>query len=48
MVAKKQQVTMTEIKNAAYTANPGDGKIVLMAVEDAVQIRTDKNGSEAV
>jgi len=36
------------IKDAAGTGEPGDGKIFIMPVEDAVQIRTGKRGTEAV
>ena len=36
------------IKDAAYTGNPGDGKIFTMSIDDAVQIRTGKQGTEAV
>lgn len=36
------------IQDAAHTGEPGDGKIFVMDVEDAVQIRTGKQGPEAV
>lgn len=36
------------IQDAAHTGEPGDGKIFVMDVEDAVQIRTGKEGTEAV
>jgi Amt family ammonium transporter len=36
------------IQEAATTGEPGDGKIFVMPVEDAVQIRTGKRGTEAV
>jgi len=36
------------IKDAAHTGEAGDGKIFVLPVEDAVQIRTDKRGPEAV
>jgi len=36
------------IKDAAHTGEPGDGKIFVVDVEDAVQIRTGKSGTEAV
>jgi len=36
------------IEDAAYTGNPGDGKIFTMGIDDAVQIRTGKQGTEAV
>jgi Amt family ammonium transporter len=36
------------IQEAANTGEPGDGKIFVMAIEDALQIRTGKRGTEAV
>jgi nitrogen regulatory protein P-II 1 len=36
------------IKEAAHTGDPGDGKIFVIDVADAVQIRTGKSGPEAV
>jgi Amt family ammonium transporter len=39
---------VSAIQEAAATGEPGDGKIFVMPVEDAVQIRTGKQGTEAV
>ena len=36
------------IRDAANTGEPGDGKIFVMDVEDAVQVRTGNKGTEAV
>ena len=36
------------IREAAHTGEPGDGKIFVLPVEDAVQIRTGNRGSAAV
>jgi len=36
------------ISDAAQTGDPGDGKIFIMPIEDALQIRTGKRGTEAV
>jgi nitrogen regulatory protein PII len=36
------------IEESAHTGEPGDGKIFVMDVDDAVQIRTGKRGPEAV
>ncbi|MCU4718458.1 P-II family nitrogen regulator [Halobacteria archaeon HArc-curdl5-1] len=36
------------IKDGAHTGEKGDGKIFVMPVESAVQIRTGKEGPEAV
>ena len=36
------------IEDAAPTGDPGDGKIFVMSVSEAVQIRTGKRGPDAV
>ena len=36
------------IEDAAHTGEPGDGKIFVMPVDSAVQIRTGKRGPDAV
>ncbi|WP_336342794.1 ammonium transporter [Halalkalicoccus ordinarius] len=36
------------IREAANTGEPGDGKVFIMPVEDALQVRTGKRGVEAV
>mgnify|MGYP000286004384 CR=1 FL=1 len=36
------------IEEAAHTGEPGDGKIFVMPVDEAVQIRTGKRGPDAV
>ncbi|MFB6310279.1 MAG: P-II family nitrogen regulator [Salinirussus sp.] len=36
------------IESAAHTGEPGDGKIFVLPVESALQIRTGKTGTEAV
>ena len=36
------------IADAAHTGEPGDGKIFVTPVEKAVQVRTGKEGTEAV
>ncbi len=36
------------IEESAHTGEPGDGKIFVLPVESAVQIRTGKRGPEAV
>jgi nitrogen regulatory protein PII len=36
------------IEEAAHTGEPGDGKIFVMPVDSAVQIRTGKRGPDAV
>jgi Amt family ammonium transporter len=38
----------TAIKEAAATGEPGDGKIFILDVENAIQVRTGKEGTEAV
>ncbi|MEF8779944.1 MAG: ammonium transporter [Haloferacaceae archaeon] len=39
---------VTAISDAAATGEPGDGKVFVLPVEDAVQIRTGEEGVEAV
>ena len=36
------------IKEGAHTGEPGDGKIFVLDVEDAVQVRTGERGPDAV
>ncbi|GAA0197270.1 P-II family nitrogen regulator [Haladaptatus pallidirubidus] len=36
------------LREAAYTGEPGDGKIFVLPVTDAIQVRTGKSGTEAV
>ena len=39
---------VTAIEESAHTGEPGDGKIFVLPVESATQIRTGKVGPEAV
>jgi len=39
---------VTAIEESAHTGEPGDGKVFVLPVESAVQIRTGKTGPEAV
>jgi Amt family ammonium transporter len=41
-------VVVEAIQEGANTGEPGDGKVFVLPVEDAVQIRTGKEGPEAV
>jgi nitrogen regulatory protein PII len=36
------------IRDAAHTGEPGDGKVFVMPVDSAVQVRTGKDGLDAV
>jgi len=36
------------IETAAHTGEPGDGKVFVLPVSEAIQIRTGKRGTEAV
>jgi nitrogen regulatory protein PII len=36
------------IREGANTGEPGDGKIFIMPVDDAIQVRTGKEGPDAV
>lgn len=42
------KMTIEVIRNAAYTGNPGDGKIFAYELSDCVRIRTGERGEEAV
>ncbi|WP_436931790.1 P-II family nitrogen regulator [Halosimplex halobium] len=42
------QDVVDAIADAAQTGEPGDGKIFVLPVEDAVQVRTGESGPEAV
>ena len=42
------QEVVDAIRNAAETGEPGDGKIFVMPVDDAMQVRTGKTGPDAV
>jgi nitrogen regulatory protein P-II 1 len=39
---------VTAIESAAHTGDLGDGKIVVVALEDVVRIRTGERGADAV
>ena len=49
-VVNDEQVddVLVSIMNAAYTGQAGDGKIVVLPVEQALRIRTMAEGEEAV
>lgn len=36
------------IRSACYTGNPGDGKVFVLPVEDAMRVRTNERGEEAI
>lgn len=36
------------IQRTAHTGNPGDGKIIVLNVEEIVKIRTNERGEEAI
>ncbi len=42
------ETVVSAIQEAANTGQPGDGKIFVLPVEEAVQIRTGKRGRDAV
>lgn len=50
VVIKDQDIerTIKAIKEAAYTGEMGDGKIFISNIEDAVRIRTDERGNNAI
>ena len=43
-----EERTIEAIKKAAYTGNPGDGKIFSYYIRQAVKIRTGETGYDAV
>ena len=43
-----ERKTIEVIKKAAYTGNPGDGKIFSYEIRQAVKIRTSETGYDAV
>jgi len=45
---KDQKKVIGAIVNAAYTGEPGDGKIFIMEVKDAIRIRTGERGAKAI
>jgi len=42
------QEVAAAIRDAAHTGEKGDGKVFILPVEDALQVRTDRRGREAV
>ena len=44
----KVKTVVDTIMNVNKTGNPGDGKIFVLPVADAVRIRTGESGSEAI
>lgn len=45
---EKVKTVVDTIINVNKTGNPGDGKIFILPIEDAVRIRTSEAGSEAI
>lgn len=45
---EKVDAVVDAIARAARTGNPGDGKIFVLDVQDAVSIRTGKRGEDAI
>jgi nitrogen regulatory protein P-II 1 len=45
---ERADLLVETIARAAHTGNPGDGKIFIYDVQDAVKIRTGERGEEAV
>lgn len=39
---------VTSIREAAFTGQPGDGKVFVIAVEQAMKIRSDEHGIDAL
>lgn len=45
---KDKQKVIKAIVNAARTGQPGDGKIFIMEIKDAIRIRTGEKGAKAI
>lgn len=45
---EKALLVVETIARVAHTGNPGDGKIFVYGVEDALKIRTGERGEEAI
>ena len=39
---------LASIRHAAFTGHPGDGKVFVLAVEQAMKIRSDEQGVDAL
>jgi nitrogen regulatory protein PII len=46
--AGRVEQVVTKIRESAYTGKIGDGKIFVLAVEQAVRVRTGEMGTDAV
>ena len=46
--ADRVEQVVTKIRESAYTGKIGDGKIFVLAVEQAVRVRTGETGIDAV
>jgi nitrogen regulatory protein PII len=46
--ASRVEQVVTKIRESAYTGKIGDGKIFVLAVEQAVRVRTGETGIDAV
>jgi nitrogen regulatory protein PII len=46
--AGRAEQVVTKIRESAYTGKIGDGKIFVLAVEQAVRVRTGETGIDAV
>lgn len=43
-----EKITIDTIQKAAYTGNPGDGKIISYEIKSAMRIRTKEIGYDAI
>lgn len=49
VVSDEMAVSVVDaITKAAHTGKPGDGKILILAIEDVVKIRTGERGEKAI
>jgi nitrogen regulatory protein P-II 1 len=50
LVVSDEKVTevLKAIREVCYTGNPGDGKVFVLPVEEAMRVRTDERGEAAI
>ena len=44
----KVEEVVKAIREVCYTGNPGDGKVFILPVEDALRVRTNERGEAAI
>ena len=44
----KVEEVLQAVRDVCYTGNPGDGKVFVLPVEDALRVRTNERGEAAI